>query len=90
MPAICDAESPSIVGREPEAASDGGGGAVVSARSEFHPAVHDPEIEPMDEPAIATLLTKVAHAWPRPLAGQRLSIRPMCKGHHHHHEIPKR
>jgi hypothetical protein len=36
----------------------GGGGTVVAARSKFDPAVEDTEIEPMDEAAIATLLTK--------------------------------
>jgi hypothetical protein len=39
-----------------------------AARSKFDPAIDDPEIESMDEAAIATLLTKVAHARPRPLA----------------------
>ncbi len=38
------------------------GGAVVAARSKFDAAIHDPEVEPMDEAAIATLLTKVPHA----------------------------
>ena len=46
----------------------GGGGAVVAARSKFDAAIRDPEIEPMDETAIATLLTKVTHARPRPFA----------------------
>jgi len=41
--AICDAKPSSIAGRELEAAADCGGGAVVAACSEFHPAVHDPD-----------------------------------------------
>ena len=36
-------------------------------RNSMRPS-HDAEIEPMDEAAIATLLTKVAHARPRPFA----------------------
>jgi hypothetical protein len=85
----CQNKRPSFIRREFEAAAGGGGGAVVAARSKFDAAIHDPLIEPMDGAAIATLLTKVAHVWPRPLAGQRLPVRPMCKGNYHH-EIPKR
>lgn len=59
---------PSFIRRESEAAAGGGGGADVAARSKFDSAVYDAEIEPMDEAAIATLLTKVAHARPRPFA----------------------
>ena len=59
---------PSFIRRESEPPPRGGGGAVVAARSEFDPAIHDPEIEPVDEAAIATLLTKVPHARPRPFA----------------------
>lgn len=59
---------PSFIRGEFEAAPGGGGGAVVGARSKFDAAIHDPEIEPMDQAAIATLLTKVAHARPRPFA----------------------
>ena len=59
---------PSLIRREFEAAASGGGGAVVAARSKFNAAIRDPEIEPMDETAIATLLTKVTHARPRPFA----------------------
>ena len=39
-----------------------------AARSKFDAAIRDPEIEPMDEAAIAVLLTKVPHARPRPFA----------------------
>jgi hypothetical protein len=58
---------PSFIRDEFEAAP-GGGGAVVAARSEFDPAIDDPEIEPVDEAAIAALLTKIPHARPRPFA----------------------
>jgi len=58
---------PSFIRREPEAAPGGGGGAVVATRAKFDPALHDAEIEPMDEAAIAALLTKVPHARPCPL-----------------------
>jgi hypothetical protein len=64
----CRNKRPSFIRREFEAAACGGGGAVVAARSKFDAAIHDPEIEPMDEAAIATLLTKVSHARPGPFA----------------------
>lgn len=64
----CRNQRPSFLQREFEAAPRGGGGAVVAAGAKFDPAVDDAEIEPMDEAAIATLLTKVAHARPRPFA----------------------
>jgi len=58
----------SFIRREFEPPPRGGGGAVVAAGAKFDLAIHDAEIEPMDEAAIATLLTKVAHARPRPFA----------------------
>src|SRR5262245_6569188 len=59
---------PSLIPREFEAAPRGGGGAVVAAGAKFDAPVDDAEVEPVDEAAIATLLTKVAHARPRPFA----------------------
>ena len=59
---------PSLIRREFEAAPGGGGGAVIATGAKFDAAVDNAEIEPMDETAIATLLTKVAHARPRPFA----------------------
>src|SRR5262245_48746167 len=53
---------------ELEAASGGGGGAVVPPSAEFDAALDDPEIEAMDEAAIAALLAKIPQARPRPLA----------------------
>jgi hypothetical protein len=64
----CRNQRPSFTRRKFEAAAGCGGGAVVAAGLKFDPAVHDAEIEPMDEAAIAALLTKVAHARPCPLA----------------------
>ena|SRR5262245_26586124 len=58
----------SFIRRKFEPPPGGGGGALIAARSKFDPAIHDPEIEPVDEAAIATLLTKVTHARPRPFA----------------------
>src|SRR5262245_5032861 len=61
-------QRPSLVRRELERAARGGGGALVAPRSKFHPAVHDPEIQPVDQPAIAALLAKILHPRPRPFA----------------------
>ena len=55
----CQNQRPSFLRRKFEAAAGGGGGAVVSARSKFDPAIDDPEIEPMDEAAIATRSRKL-------------------------------
>jgi hypothetical protein len=68
MPANPETRRPSFLPPDLETPPRGGGGAVVAAGAKFDPAVHDAEIEPMDEAAIATLLTKVAHARPRPFA----------------------
>src|SRR5262245_58923769 len=58
----------SFVRRELEAAAGGGGSAVVPPGAEFDAAVDDPEIEAMDEAAVAALLAKIPQARPRPLA----------------------
>jgi hypothetical protein len=58
----------SLILRELEAASGGGGGAVVPPGAEFDAPVDDPEIEAMDETAVAALLAKIPQARPRPLA----------------------
>ena len=57
----------SLVRREAEGAARGGGRAVVTAGSEFDPAVDDAKIEAMDKTAIATLFAEIPHARPRPL-----------------------
>jgi hypothetical protein len=49
----------SFIGHEIEAAAGGRGCTIVPPRSEFDFAVHDPEIEAVDEPAIAALLAKI-------------------------------
>jgi hypothetical protein len=56
----CQNKRPSFIRREFEAAPGGGGGAVVATGAEFDAAVDNAKIGPMDEAAIATLLTKVA------------------------------
>jgi hypothetical protein len=48
----------SLIQRELEAAARGSSGAVVAPGAKFDPAVHDPEIKPMDEAAVAALLAK--------------------------------
>lgn len=61
-------DSASLIRRELERSARGSGGAVVSPCSKFDPAVHDSEIQPMDEAAVAALLAKVLHPRPRPCA----------------------
>jgi hypothetical protein len=67
-PASADAERGSLIRRELEAAAGGGGGAVVPPGAEFDASIDDPEIEAMDEAAVAALLAKIPQARPRPLA----------------------
>jgi hypothetical protein len=62
----CWQDRASLIRRELEAAARSGGGAVVAPGAKFDMAVHDPEIEPMDEAAVAALLAKILHARPRP------------------------
>jgi len=49
----------SFIRCELEAAAGGRGRSIVPPRSEFDLAIHDPEIEAMDEPAVAALLAKI-------------------------------
>src|SRR5207344_1133571 len=68
FPTRANAAKRSLIGRELEIAAGGRGRTVVPPRSEFDLAIHDPEIEPVDEPAIAALLAKVLLAGPCPFS----------------------
>src|SRR5689334_15282337 len=61
-PAACWPQRVSLIGRELKISAGGGGRAIVPPRPEFDLAVHDPEIEAVDEPAIAALLAKISLA----------------------------
>ena len=54
-----------LIFRELERPSRCGGGAIVTAGAEFHLAVDDAEVEPVDEAAVAALLAEIPHARPR-------------------------